>query len=227
MSVSTSDRRFKLKGGAAAIDEAMGLNHDIDSLNKYYQSWSPKYDEDVNEQGYVGPKILSELLLSSLLSQKVAFDSSDRSQVILDAGCGTGLLGRALKQIGYKNITGFDLSESMAAEARQTGAYIKVDSNIDIHRAGDSFEESSFDIVACCGTFTIGHIFPEAFLELIKLTRPGGILAISIRKSYFSVHDFGSYYMRLIDKGQIELVNSAVFAPYLFSEDAHYFLFKV
>ena len=43
---------------------------------------------------------------------------------ILDAGCGTGLVGIELKKYGYSNIEGVDFSQSMLDLVPQ-GAFIK------------------------------------------------------------------------------------------------------
>jgi predicted TPR repeat methyltransferase len=43
----------------------------------------------------------------------------------LDLGCGTGLVGKALWEAGFRNITGVDISESMMERARQSNYYEK------------------------------------------------------------------------------------------------------
>jgi len=42
---------------------------------------------------------------------------------ILDAGCGTGLVGVALAERGARSIDGVDLSPGMIAKAKETGVY--------------------------------------------------------------------------------------------------------
>ncbi len=59
-------------------------------------------------------------------------DLIDRENKILDAGCGTGLVGIALKQKGYESVDGFDLSEEMIKVAAATGVYKSLNSGIDM-----------------------------------------------------------------------------------------------
>ena len=42
---------------------------------------------------------------------------------VADFGCGTGLVGVALANDGFKNITGVDCSEGMLYEAQQKKVY--------------------------------------------------------------------------------------------------------
>ena len=57
----------------------------------YYDSWAKKYNDDLEEWDYRAPAYASKLL-----EQYVP-----RNHTILDAGCGTGLTGKALKIAGY------------------------------------------------------------------------------------------------------------------------------
>ncbi len=76
-----------------------------DELATVYGEWAEQYDTDlVDEMGYVAPVIASQLL------QEYVDDLNAR---ILDAGCGTGLVGEDLHQKGYHNLEGFDYSVQM------------------------------------------------------------------------------------------------------------------
>ena len=83
-----------------------------------FDDWAPTYDHDlVNELGYVADIEACERLIALI---------PDRQARILDAGCGTGLVGRRLQQAGYTQIHGSDYSEKMLDEARATGAYVSL-----------------------------------------------------------------------------------------------------
>jgi predicted TPR repeat methyltransferase len=80
-----------------------------------FDDWAPTYDNDlVNEMGYVADAEACRRLQAML---------PDRRARILDAGCGTGLVGRRLQQAGYTDIHGSDYSQKMLDEARTRGAY--------------------------------------------------------------------------------------------------------
>ncbi|KMO28240.1 methyltransferase type 12, partial [Methylobacterium tarhaniae] len=68
--------------------------------------------------GYCGPALI-RAALERLRGPEVRFGR------VLDLGCGTGLMGRALCGIAG-TLTGIDLSPGMLAEARRTGLYARL-----------------------------------------------------------------------------------------------------
>jgi predicted TPR repeat methyltransferase len=144
---------------------------DKDELASAYSEWAAEYDRDlVDEMGYVAPAITSELLQQYL---------PDTRARILDAGCGTGLVGQALHQAGFHNLAGLDYSTDMLQQARAKGVYQALH-QADLTATLD-FPDDHFDAVVSVGTFTCGHVGPEAFRELIRVTRPGGCICFTVR----------------------------------------------
>jgi ubiquinone/menaquinone biosynthesis C-methylase UbiE len=102
---------------------------------------------------------------------------------ILDAGCGTGVVTRALaKRSDVKcQIIGSDYSPALIDVARQQARAFKVDSQIDfqihdIHSLG--FADGYFDIVIA--HTVLSHVAnPQiAIQELRRVVKPGGVVAI-------------------------------------------------
>ena len=82
---------------------------------KHYDSWAETYDNDLLiEYGY-NAHIQAAIALENI--------QSDTSVKILDLGCGTGLLGKALHDKRYSNIDGVDFSEKMLGKAKQLNLY--------------------------------------------------------------------------------------------------------
>ncbi|MCJ8310223.1 MAG: methyltransferase domain-containing protein, partial [Rhizobiaceae bacterium] len=76
-----------------------------DQTRDHYRSWADTYDKEVSEvNGYAQPQRVAEM------AAKIAPHKEVR---ILDAGCGSGLSGVALKAAGYKHIDGCDFSPEM------------------------------------------------------------------------------------------------------------------
>ena len=110
--------------------------------------------------------------------------------VVLDAGCGTGLVGQLLAKARKFQIDGVDYSQSMLDEAQAKGCYRalqQVDLNQPLQIAADSY-----DAVICIGTFTLGHVRPEALHEMLRITKSGGQICFTVRDEFWLKSNFGS-----------------------------------
>ena len=158
---------------------------DLVELEHIYKNWAKKYEDDViNLAGYVGHLITSELLLSYL---------SNTQAKILDAGCGTGLVGEILNNNEFKNLIGVDFSQEMLNIAMQKNVYQSLEL-VDLTKKLD-YEDNLFDAVICAGTFTCGHVGPEALREMVRITKQGGYICFTVRKQEWEA----SPYMQIIN----------------------------
>lgn len=138
-----------------------------------YEKWAATYNDEVGDeaQSYVAPALVAVVALKSS-------NKADKS-VILDAGCGTGLVGQALAEAGAKVIDGLDLSLAMLTVANKTGVYRSLAQG-DLTRKIEQADEM-YDIVTCVGTFTLGHVGPApALREFVRVTRRKGIVVATI-----------------------------------------------
>ena len=151
-----------------------------DEVMKYYDEWGEKnkYDKDMVDWNYTGPKETSEVYIKYC-------DNKDAK--IYDAGCGTGLVGVELKKYGFKNFYGADLSQKLLDLVPQ-GLYqklYKVDLNKHIQE-----KENTFDAVMCVGTFTFGHVKPPALDEFIRITKNKGLICFTINEGIHEEYGF-------------------------------------
>lgn len=145
-----------------------------------YRDWANSYDTDlVDSLGYVGPVHVANIAATYCTNAEAR---------ILDVGCGTGLVAQRLSQLGYDQIDGLDFSSEMLEVARCKGVYGSL-INADLTKEL-SMEKETYDILVSCGTFTHSHVGPEAFDELIRVTRSGGILCVSINAAIFESNGF-------------------------------------
>ena len=169
-----------------------------DELEAIYDRWAGEYDEDATEYfGYLGPELALERF-----QRLVPKDAR-----ILDAGAGTGRLGKLLAAAGYKNLTGFDLSRGMLSQADSLGVYESLH-----HMAlGDTlaFADDAFDATACIGTLTTGHAPAEGIDELIRVTRPGGLIVVSLNLDTYTEDGIKQRIDQLLTQRQWELVESS------------------
>ena len=145
---------------------------DLDELEGIYKNWASNYESDViNLAGYVGHLITSDLLLNYLRNTE---------SILLDAGCGTGLVGEILYKNNFRNIDGIDFSREMLNIASQKHIYQSL-KLVDLTKKLD-YKNDSFDAIICAGTFTCGHVGPEALREMVRITKQGGYICFTVRK---------------------------------------------
>lgn len=200
-----------------AIDAALHLDGDPGKVREFYEDWARSYNDDTSQSEYSGPVIATRLLREHL-------DPGGGS--LLDAGCGTGLVGVELRKLGYDRVDGFDLSPAMADEAIATGAYRDVRGGIDLMRAPHDYPGADYEAVLSIGVFTLGHVPPQGLGVLLELVRPGGLLLVSTRVQYYEQSGFQQVTDDLLADGEAALVRLVRDAPYNNDGDAHYWVFR-
>ena len=158
-------------------------------LLKYYQDWANnnKYNKDMVDWKYTAPQETVSVL------SKYALNKNFR---ILDAGCGTGLVGIELKKYGYSNIEGVDFSQNMLDLVPQD-IYKKIE-KVDLNKTL-KFKDSTYDVVMCVGTFTYGHVKHQALDELIRITKNKGMVCFTINEGIYEEYGFDKKIKELSD----------------------------
>ena len=156
------------------LNDAYSLETPEDSI-KLYKKWAKTYDEDFAlNSNYISPQKISSFFNKH---------SRKTDTPILDVGAGTGLIGEFLNSKGKKEIFGIDISSEMLDQAKRKGRYSSlIESDI---TKKISFKDNFFGAVVSAGTFTHGHVGPDAFDELLRITKPGGLFVLSINSKVF------------------------------------------
>ena len=151
-----------------------------EELLKYYQDWADnnKYNKDMVDWNYTAPQETVSVL------KKYALNKNSK---ILDAGCGTGLVGIQLKKYGYLNIEGVDFSQSMLDLVPQN-IYKKIE-KIDLNKPL-KFKNNIYDVAMCVGTFTYGHVKPHALDEIIRITKNKGLICFTVNEGIYEEYEF-------------------------------------
>ena len=151
-----------------------------DEVMKYYDEWGEKnkYNKDMVEWNYTGPKETVEVFKKY---------NENKEILIFDAGCGTGLVGLELKKFGFKYFHGADLSQKLLDTVPENlyQKLIKVDLNKTI-----DVQDNFYDAIMCVGTFTFGHVKPQALDEFVRITKKDGLICFTINEGIFEEYGF-------------------------------------
>ena len=172
-------------------------------LAERYDQWAAEYDDDLEN---------TFIWLAPLRGAEAVAEHVPTTAKILDAGAGTGLVGVELQRRGFTDICAMDLSEGMLDEARAKGCY----NDFQQMALGDDlgFESDAYDAVVSIGVFTPGHAPPNSFIELCRVTKPGGHIVFSLRPDTHLELGFKEQQDALVASGAWTLVNvSEPFQP--------------
>jgi predicted TPR repeat methyltransferase len=136
-----------------------------------YDAWAATYDEDVAGPGG------DDYPLPGIVADVVARLTGPRADV-LDAACGTGLVGAALARHGFTSVDGLDISPRMIARARARHVYHDLgpaDLTQRLPGAGDKF-----GIVTCVNAFEPGHLPRSALVEFARVVHRGGRIVLTV-----------------------------------------------
>lgn len=159
------------------LDGAYALETPEDSV-RLYGEWAESYEETfAKASGYLLPEAVAE-----------CFARSGGLGPILDVGAGTGLVGVALHGLGIGPVDGTDISSAMLAEAALKDCY----ENLFEGDVTDvlEVEDGTYAGVVSAGTFTHGHVGPDAFDELLRVAHPGALFALTINAEHFKARGF-------------------------------------
>jgi len=156
--------------------------YDPDRLERAYDKHAENYDEfllELSGDGTSGCSYYTTLFFSKIVPIQ-------KNMRILDAGVGTGIGGVELIRLGYKtlSIVGVDLSSKMLAQAEKRGIY-KALHYARFPETGEILHSDEFDAVLCAGGFSHSAMPASAIPEFIRVTRPGGFVVFSVRKSVY------------------------------------------
>jgi SAM-dependent methyltransferase len=184
-----------------------------------YKSWAEQYDADNAALGFRLPS-----LGAGFVARYAPVGSA-----LLDAGCGTGLVARDLTVLGYKHITGIDLSEEMLDIAKGTGCYTALSKQ----ELGTPlpFDTGQFGTTACFGSFGPGHAPPSSLYELSRVTAVGGYVIFNVVEHCYKELGFIDVMFDITTQGRWQLIEETKpFQPYTNGEPdlfTRIFVFKI
>ncbi|HUE46977.1 MAG TPA: class I SAM-dependent methyltransferase [Aestuariivirgaceae bacterium] len=183
------------------LDDAYGLKTPEDA-RALYRDWAESYDHDFAQtMDYQAPRHVAELF---------AAHAAGRDSPILDVGAGTGLIGAHLAELGLSGVHALDISPEMLAVAMGRGCYARsIEADL---TARLPLPDDEFGGLVSAGTFTHGHVGPDAFDELLRVARAGALFVLAINAAVFDSAGFGATLARLPITG-LTLHDRPIYGP--------------
>lgn len=183
-----------------------------EEIRRHYDDWAGHYDEDLAAWTYTAPSSIAQLVAG--LAGTALADAT-----VLDVGCGTGLVGGALREAGAGGrLIGVDLSAASlaVAERREFGGgrvYDEV-STADLQQPL-AFADDTFDVAVCVGVLTYLPDTATVWRELARIVRAGGIVACTQRDDVWRERACGSVLHELERDGTWVVVHLSPAVDYL------------
>ena len=177
-------------------------------LIEYYDKWVIKnqYNKDMVDWNYVAPKNTVDLFEKYITNKKIK---------ILDAGCGTGLVGIELLKRGFSNLIGVDFSKSML-ELIPNGVYKSI-SLIDLNKTLD-YQNDYFDSIICVGTFTYGHVRANTLNEFVRITKNNGFICFTVNEGIYKKNKFDKK-IKELEKNKNWKILKLIKSSYIINKD--------
>jgi predicted TPR repeat methyltransferase len=135
-----------------------------------FNGCAERFDGILARLQYTGPQILLAVL------QEVARHPASGWDV-LDVGCGTGLVGAAMRPVS-RRLVGVDLSSGMLELARKRGVYDElVEADLIDYLTATS---NRFDVVTASDVLTYLGDLSAFFQSVARVLRPGGLIAVAV-----------------------------------------------
>lgn len=166
------------------LDAAYALETPDDN-RELYRDWAETYDSDFATQ--------MDYRLPFRVAETYAAAGGDAP--VLDVGAGTGLVAQRLAELGIGPVDATDISPEMLDVARAKGLYRDL-FTADITARSD-VPDSHYAGIISSGTFTLGHVGPDAIDELLRIAAPGALFALSINAAHWHSAGFAAKFAEL------------------------------
>lgn len=158
-------------------------------VREVYDNWAHSYEEMLESWDYRAPGYAANMLRATVPAHAA----------LLDAGCGTGLSGLALRAAGFVGpIDGFDLSPASLEEAEKHDVYRSL-TTVDMQALPLPIPDNAYDALVCVGVLTYIPDGESVLREFARIVVPGGRILITQRDDLFRERGFSAMFEKLAD----------------------------
>ncbi len=130
----------------------------------------------------------SHIVLSSLLNDRVTKTGGNMEDlVVLEVGAGSGMVGKALADLGVKSIVGIDIVPEAAEAAKREypGVYENyyIENLIDLSETTqEALTSRGFNCIVCGSALGFNHIPAQAWAKAFNAIAPNSWVAFNVQK---------------------------------------------
>ena len=180
----------------------------VSETRELYDDWASSYERENIGKGYRSP-----WMGAAMMARHLPVGQGP----VLDAGCGTGLVGEALGVLGYGPVIGCDLSQGMLDHAAGRGAYADLVTQDMTQRF--RWNDGHFAGFICIGCFAPAHAPADSLREMVRVTKPGGVGVFSLLDVNLDARPFGQVIRSLTESGSWRIIEKTrAFRPYVIDE---------
>lgn len=183
----------------------------VDRISRYAE-FAPQYNDLMVKWDYDLPSQTAEYVKT--------YGGSDSQGPVLDVGCGTGLVGKALAEVGYTHISGIDISPDMLNVAQETQSYRTLLQH-DLIRFPYPFEDNSFPIITAIGVLSTFDNIESILRECCRMAMPDGCLIFTLRKDPLIQFDYPSQIKKLEQENLMTCIEVSDFTKLLPNHEQH------
>lgn len=149
----------------------LSQSYNLDSVadtQTYYSDWAATYDAEIIANGYATPQRCADALASV---------TPNKNLNVLDIGCGTGISGKKLSEVGFNSIDGCDINPEMLKIAKTRKIYKEL--WLSDPENPFPFDNGKYDAITAVGVIGAGAAPLILFHQAISKLASGGLFVFS------------------------------------------------
>jgi hypothetical protein len=149
---------------------------------------------------YVRLRCQSPTVVATLLAEAVEEAGEDPSELtVLDLGAGNGMVGEALREHGFRELVGVDITPEAgeAVERDRPGLYAEYHV-CDLLDPPEELDGERFGAMTSVAALGFGDVPPEVFMAAFDRVEDGGWVAFTIKEDFLDRGEDDSGFARLI-----------------------------